>query len=509
MSAVVARRTPARRHGLPLTPEQIAWIVLIPCAMLMLAVIVVLGPPLGRALFDPGSNALWPVNWWEARGHAEPAKHGRYMLAELAPLMLAGTILVVVRRPPRLRLRTSQALVLFSQACVVAIVAVAVLGQRHLILYKPLPAIELRFMPAIFSIRDLVVAATLVVGAAILLRRRRVGASIVAFARERPLTRVAGLAIATAFAATWLIEAVLSDGTIEDSGMINWVPDGVFAVLDGRTPLVNVHLIYTKLLPYPAALVLAAFGANLFVFTVFLALLDLAAMLAVYTVFRRLVGSAFAVALFLPFVAMSDAGHFIWAGGVWPMRYVGAYLVGWLTARHVDGDTPRRRWVIFFVAGLVLLDTLDFGLAALLASTIALICAQPPRSLRDATRLAGAITGGVLGALAVVTALTLARTGELPRLALLFEWPRIFTNLGWFSLPLPQASLHLAIYVTFAATIAVAAVRLARRAEDVLLTVMLAWSGVFGLIAGNYYVARPDDFKLYAMCSAWRSRSRC
>jgi len=472
--------------------------------MVMLAAILVLGPPLGRALFDPGSNALWPADWWEARGHAEPAKHGRYMLAELAPLVLAGVILAVSRRPPHLRPQTTRALELTGQASLVGIFAVAVLGQRRLILYEPVAAIERQVRLDTFSIRDLVLAAMLVAGAVIVLRRRRVVARIVACARERRLTRVAGLAIATAFAATWLIEVVLSDGLIEDGGAINWVPDGVYAVLDGRTPLVDVHLIYAKLLPYPAALVLATFGSTTFAFTLLLALLNLAAMLAVYAVFRRLVGSAFAIALFLPFVALSDAGHFMpIAGGVWPMRYGGAYLVGWLTARHVDGAGPRRRWIIFFVASLATIDTLDFGLAALLASVIALICAQPPRSLRDLTRLAGAVAGGALGAVAVVTALTLARTGELPHLALLFEWSRIFTDLGWFSLPLPQAGLHLAVYVTFAATIGVAAVRLARRAQDVLLTAMLAWSGTFGLIAGNYYVARPDNFKLYAMFSAW------
>jgi hypothetical protein len=220
-------------------------------------------------------------------------------------------------------------------------------------------------------------------------------------------------------------------------------------------------------------------------------------------VLRRIAGSAFALALFLPFVALSAVGYLLPFGSIWPMRYGGAYLLAWLTARHIDGARPRRAWVLFFVAGLATIDMLDFGLAALLATVAALLCARPPRSPRDARRLAGAVAGGVLGAVVVVTIFTLLRAGEPPRLAILLEWSRIFTGLGWFSVPVPRASLALAIYATFAATIAVAAVRIARSAHDALLTGMLAWIGVFGLVAGNYYVVRPDDIKLLAMFSAW------
>ena len=43
---------------------------------------------------------------------------------------------------------------------------------------------------------------------------------------------------------------------------MTWTLNDAFAVLDGRTPLVDYHLIYAKLLPYPAALVLLAFGTD-------------------------------------------------------------------------------------------------------------------------------------------------------------------------------------------------------------------------------------------------------
>jgi hypothetical protein len=486
----------ATNRARALTPAETAWIALIPCAIVMLAAIAVLGPPLGHVLVRPGSDALWPTDWWESAGSPEPVKHGRYALALLAPIVLSSVILAGSRRPFRLRPRTIRALVLAGQAAVLALVLVAVLGQRNLILTD-------RPLPPVFSLRTLVLAAALVTIAVIALRRHQAVAWIGGLARERPATRIACLGIATVYTAVWLIEVVSTDGLAEDTGEMNWIPNGAHAVLDGRTPLVDAHILYAKLLPYPTALVLATFGATTFVFTLVMAVLNLATLLAVYAVFRRIVGSAFALALFLPFVALSDVDHWMRLGSIWPMRYGGAYLLAWLTARHVDGRSPRRAWIVFLVAGLVTIDDVDFGLAVLLASLAALLCARPPRSVRDAWRLAGAAAGGVLGAVAAVTVFMLVRAGEPPRLDVLLEWPRIFTNLGLLALPVPRASLHLAIYATLVAAIAVAAVRLARRADDVLLTSMLAWSGVFGLVAGGYYVARPDDLKLVAMFSAW------
>jgi hypothetical protein len=137
------------------------------------------------------------------------------------------------------------------------------------------------------------------------------------------------------------------------------------------------------------------------------------------------------------------------------------------------------------------------------ASIVALLCARRPRSRRDVLQLAGQVAGGTLAAAALVSAVTLVRAGTLPSVDNLLAWPRTFNDLGWFSLPMPTASLHLALYATFAATIAVAAVRLARSDEDVLLTGMLMWSGVFGLIAGSYYSGRSEDLKLLCMFSAW------
>jgi hypothetical protein len=485
------------RAARALTPAELAWVALIPCALAGLAAILVLGPPLGHALFKRPAEGLWPPTWWEAKGRAEPVKQARYLLAVLAPLLLAAFVLVAARRPPRLRPRAIRAIVRTSQAALLAFLALAVLGQRNVVL----PG---RHLPAVFGLGTLVVAAALVALALLALRRPRAADWLARLARETRARRGAALAVAAVLAALWLLEAVTTDRLVEDMGQMNWALTDVFAVLDGRTPLVDYHLVYAKLLPYPAALVLTTFGTTAFVYTTFMTVLDVLALLAVYALLRRVARSSLlALGLFVPFVALSDVGHTLIMPAMWPMRYGGTYLLAWLTARHLDGARPRRAWVLFVLAGLVTLDDLEFGLAALLASAAALLCARPPRSARDLTRLAGSVAAGVLAAIAAVCALTLVRAGTLPRPGVLLEWPRIFSSLGWFSLPMPTAGLHLAIYATFVAALLAAVVRLARGARDALLTSMLAWSGVFGLLAGAYYVGRSDDIKLYSLFSAW------
>lgn len=491
-----------------LTSAEIAWIALAPCALIVVAAIVLLGPPLGHVLFNPGSDALWPRGWWETEGHPEPTKHGRYLLAVLGALLLPAIVLASARHDLRLRPLAIRAILFASYALLLAFVAVALLNQ------------DLRVDPSVpplpnFSAGTVVIAALLVLGALAALRNSGVADRLAQLARETSTRRWAYLAIAIAFSAIWLLKALKTDRVPGDlqGWNLNWTLNDAFAVLNGRTPLVDYHLIYAKLLPYPAALAMAVFGANTFVYSALMAVLNGLALLAVYAIFRLVTRSSlYAIALFVPFVAMSDPDTFATPAGVispltlpamWPMRYGGAFLLAWLTARYVAGRAPRRAWVLFFTGGLVLINSLEFGIGAVLATAVVLVCAHPPRSANAALRLAAHAAGGTLAAIAVVALATLSRAGAFPDPALFFEWPRIFTNLGWFSLPMPTLGLHLAIYATFAASIAAAAVRLSRAAEDILLTSMLAWSGVFGLLAGSYFMGRPDAYKLDGMFSAW------
>jgi len=485
------------RGARALVPAEIAWVGLIPCALLAVVAIVMLGPPLGHLLFAPDTtDPLWPPGWIEAQGRAEPVELGRYLVAAAAPLLLSAVVLVGAARGVWLPAPAARALVLGGQLLLLAFLVLAVLGQHDVLLVD-------RQQPHVFGVGALAVAALLVLAAVLALRHDGIRRQLGRLARETPRRRALGLALASAVAATWMLEGLMVDGLGEDQGVFAWTLNDAFAVLDGRTPLVDYRLLYAKLLPYPAALAMAGFGTTALVYTVTMTLLSVLTLLAVYAIFRRVTRSSLpALGLFVPFVALGDVDRTMALTAMWPMRYGGAYLMAWLAARRLD-DVTRRVWPLYAVGAVVAVDDLEFGIAALGASVVALACVRPPRSPRAVLRLAAEVAGGVLAGLALVALLTLLHGGALPNPALLMEWPRIFTRLGWFSLPMPRASLHLALYATFAAALVAAAVRLARRDADALLTGMLVWSGVFGLLAGGYYAGRSDDVKLVSMFSAW------
>jgi hypothetical protein len=491
-----------------LTTMEIAWIAVLPWAVVTVAAIALLGPPLGHLLFARGHDRLWPVDWWETTGHPEPVKHGRVLLATLSPLLLAAAIVAGSRARLSLRPPLVRAIVAMAVAATVALAAVS-LYEQHPLLLPTRPA------PPIFGLGSALAAAAMAAACWLVVRSPSAVARIMQVARETSPQRVVCLVVAVGFAAAWLLRAVVTDGDVSEGSLnLPWTFDDAIAVLDGRTPLVDYHLIYSKLLPYLTAAVLAVFGTSLVVYTAFMAVLNGLVLTAVYTIFRRVTRSSLlALGLFLPFVAASDVDPNrdptglqspLTLSAMWPMRYGGAYVMAWLTVRSIDRRRPRRMWAIFLVGGLAVINNVEFGTAAVLASFAAFLCARPPQSARRVLTLMASAAGGMLAAAAVVAVLTGVRTGELADPGLLLEWPRIFTNLGWFSMPLPTWDLHVAIYATFVAAFALAVVRaIAPPADDALLTGMLAWSGVFGLMASSYYVGRPDMFKLTGVLSAW------
>jgi hypothetical protein len=423
------------------------------------------------------------------------------------PLLLSSAIILGTRHGVRLPRPATRGATVASQALVGVLLAAAVIGQRALLQGTSVQA-TLEW--------EVVLAAALAVLIAFpLLQRRSVVARLSALGRETPIRRTAAVAAAMCFASIWMLRAVMTDRLTGDAAGLNlpFTFNDAIAVLDGRTPLVDYHLIYAKLLPYVTAAVLGTFGTSTLVYSAFMAMLNVLVLMAVYALLRRVARSSVAaLLLFIPFVATSDiAFSTIRAGelgpmtlsATWPMRYGGAYLLAWLTVRHLDGCTPKRRWVLFMIGGLAAVNSLEFGVSAFVATVVALGFARPPRSATSVIRLAADAATGAAIAVALVCLVTFARARALPDLSMLFEWPNIFTRLGWFSFPLHVWGLHLAIYATFVAAIAVAAIQVVQSKKDPLLTGMLTWSGVFGLLNAGYFVSNPDVTKLTTLLSAW------
>jgi hypothetical protein len=481
----------------------------------------VLGPPLGHAFLEPDPVRFWRHAW----RNPEPVEHGRYLVALAGAALLAAVLVALARRPLALRPATARALTLAAQVLALALLAASLLAQSNVIWRSynaTAPARNSIFTPATIA-----VALALALLAPVLLRRRRELAARIArnALRETRLRRLACLALAAALTALWLLTAVNTDGSAGHAQvltLIPWTMNETFAVLDGRTPLVNFHAEYAQLWPYPVAAAMALLGTSVGVWTTTMATISGVALLAIYAMLRRIVRSSLlALAVYVPFVAtgffvgikplenrFSPAGVF----SAWPLRYAGPYLLAWLMARHVDRLAPRRAGLLLLAAGLVVLNNPELGVPAWAATLAALaLISSRPWSWRALGRLFASAAAGLLGACLLVSLLTLVRAGALPRFGLLLEFPRLYGVDGWTLQRMPMLGFHVAMYATFVAAIAVAVVRATSeghderedKAEQRVLSAMLAWSGAFGLLAGSFYVGRSEVLQLLVLMSAW------
>jgi hypothetical protein len=470
---------------------------------------MLLGPPLADGFFAPRGEVFFP----SYPAIPEGLEHARYALALLGPALLSAAIIAPAARRIELTPRAIGVLTWAGQLALVAFLAACFAAENDIVLHTyPAPQRPNSF----FNLQTLLIAAALPALLLFTLRRRAIAEWLERWTRETRAWRVAGIALACALAALWIVTDVDTDDTIANSFDYGWIQIPVnetFAVLDGRTPLVDYHAPYGQLISYPPALTMALLGATLLVWTATMAAISWSALVAVYATFRRVLrGSAPALALYLPFLAITffvAAGtrmHRFSPAGIfplWPIRYAGPYLVVWLLGRHLDALRPRRAWLLFLAAGLVALNNPEFGAGAFVGTLLALACQRASHSRASAARLLGSAAAGLGGALALVGLLTLVRAGQLPRLELLTEYGRVYGLGGWHLQPMHSMGYHTAAYVTFAGEIVVAVVRAARAAEDRLLTGLLAWSGGFGLLAGSYYVGESEPGSMLALFSAW------
>jgi hypothetical protein len=486
-----------------LTVDEIAWLLALPCAVLTVAAMVLLGGPLGNLLLaNHGRVTLLPE--WQFAVFLKPAEQARYLIALAAPVLLAVATVLLAQRSLRLPPRTTGALVTASQCAGAAFIVLCVWEQRTVETY--------------FTARTLLVAGAL---AALVLcaiksgpARRRATAALNS---QRPAVAVIGLAVAVLATVTWVLAGVNFDDTIRNSGSIFYAIraplDETFAVLDGRTPLVNFIPQYGWLWPYATALIMSVFGVTFTVFSLTMCALTALSLLAIFALLRRVTPNAIAaLALYLPFLA----GGFFFTqppsanryGPVnlyelFPLRYAGPYLLAWLAARHIDGARPHRRWLLFLLGGFVVLNNTDFGVPAFGATIAALLWIGAPLRWSGVARLVRDALAGLLAAYVLVSIVTLLRTGSPVRLGALFLYDRIYGLAGLAELPTPALGMHIVIYLTYVAAVAAATVRTIRRDPERLLTGLLVWSGIFGLGIGGYYMGRSTPEAVVMMFSAW------
>jgi hypothetical protein len=489
----------------PLAADEIAWLLLVPAAACVVVAIRLLARPLGRLLVSRAHYHFFPI---VAPIEPIPIHQAGYLIAVALMIGLAGVALVVARRPPRMSAPLVVRLVLATQAAGVALVAWCWIAQRHLHI--------VRFPTRVYFTAPTVAVAAVLAVATSVAATRPAARGLLARTRGARLARRGCLAVAVLLTVVWLLPSLFTDGDIGLALIgvthhIRYTFDESMAVLDGRSPLVD-FAGYTSLWPYVVALPLAALGASVGAFTGLMTSLTALALLAVYGVLRRVTRHPLAaLLLYAPFLATS---LFIVTGSVerytfgnyyaeFPLRYAGPYFLAWLTARRIEGERPRRLDVLFAIAGLVLINNVEFGLPALLATVLALLAAQRPARLRETWPLLRSLGVGVAIAFALVCALTLARAGTLPRFGVFLQYASVFGFAGFGRVPVPTLGLHLVIALTLVGALLTAAVRVARNASDRLLTAMLAWIGIFGLGAAQYFANRPGPDVLIAFFSIW------
>jgi len=485
----------------------------------LLALVLLVGPPLGHALFPPPADAgFWPFYVADEAIRPEPVEHARYLLALLGPLIVAGGAAALAGR--QLGDRLNRVLGAGGRVLLAAFVLVCVAYQEtHVysaaVTEEPAAAKHVYFTPA-----TLAMAVALGLLAAWTLTRRELSARAARLLRETPRTRAIAIAIAAAYVLLWLSSAFNTDATLTTvnvniSENVPFWTDEAFSILDGHAPLVDFHAQYGHLWAYVAAGALWLFGATFATYALTMLAGTAAALAAVFATLRRVAGGApAALALFLPFVATSffmergpladrygPAGLF----SLFPMRYAGPFLLLWLVARRTARTTSAPPIPLFAVAGLVAINNVEFGVPALGATFAALLADRRRWSRRGLARLVGAALAGLACAVVIVALLTLAVAGSLPHLGMLETFPRIYAIDGFGLLPMPPLGLHLVVYVTFAAALVLAVVRaLSRDGDgDGVLTSTLAWSGVFGLGAGAYFAGRSHPEVLVDLFSAW------
>ncbi|CAN5563558.1 hypothetical protein BH10ACT11_BH10ACT11_01160 [soil metagenome] len=444
----------------------------------------------------------------------EPTEFTRYVIAALAPVVVAALTLRLGETPPP---RWSRQLVAPSA---VVVPGVLVLGLVYA--WKERATLDRTYASSFdyFTDRHAVVALLFAVAlalAAVHPAARRIAAGVDA---KRAL-RIAAPIAAVVVVALFLLPVVETNGSYRGTSpfvsfhLVNTLAD-FEAVVNGATPGVDFAPQYSTLAAYALGPIFDAFGFEpgplIAIFTLLTSLIFLAFYRILVLVTRS---SVAAVGLFVPVVALSltpTAGTGVFGVTnantfqVMPIRYLGPALVALLFVHHLRREGgARSRMLIFLVAGLAAISTPDFGSASIVAAALAFAVLSPfadsPR--RELGLLLRDLLVGIAAALALFALLTVVRSGSLPKPSLMLYFPELFGSRGFGLIPMDTVGLYWFLYVTFAGGMILSAVRTVGRRPDRVLTGSLAFFSTLGLAAGVYYVGRTNPFTLIADFPIW------
>ncbi len=491
--------------------DSLIWLLLVVGAGVLIAGALLVGVPVGDALFR--GQRLHPFPAYAPEVMPKPAQFGRFAIAILVTFATAGAILALPRTKAfagvRALGRAAPFAIAAGQLAALAVAVWAWRGQNTGINY---------LTPVQFHLRELVVA--ILIAAALTLSVTRGWLKWMGSHSDRRGSVIwAGAAML--ITALWLLPALYRSLNLAHALPGVWYPlqftfDDLVSVLDGRTPLVNYDPQYASLLPFVAEPFFKVFGTSVGTFTAVMCALSLLSFMCIERSLAMIArDERTAFVLYVPLLAISlftilqtgDERYFMANYyAVIPIRYIGPYVIFWCTMRHLNGSQPRRPTLLFVLATLVAINNSEFGVPALGGCFLALASGHlVPRAgaVLRLRRLLRQLLVGLIGAILLVSAFVVLRSGSLPQFSRLTRFEQIYGITGFNDLPTPTAGLHIIIFMTFAASLILAALRIRAAHPDRLLTGGLVFSGTFGMGAGSYYMGRSHPQVLTALFSVW------
>lgn len=442
----------------------------------------------------------------------EPVEQQRYILAALAALVLPLVIALVLSSDRRVAHVRPWVGVVVEVAIVAVVLAAWVESQPLLEQLLPLasgtlgPIAVLATLAALWPHRDALLRWTAGSGRGL---------------------EAACLAVAVAGTGLLCLAGVYRDADIPTAipftrGHLSFLFSEAYAVVGGRTPLVDFTPQYTTLLPYLYAPLLSLRPMSIGLLTIVNTATTTVALTCGYGALRLLAGRPLrALALYLPAAALAllpmvQAGDEVTTVATLfaaaPSRLAGP-LVCLLTVALLARGPAGRRGLLAAgaVGGLTLVNNFEFGLPALAALVAAAALSTQAGRIRPAATVRHLLplAGGIAIAFAAFGLLSVIRGGDLPDPARAIYFSRQFAIAGVSMLPFGDL-LGLAgiVFLTFVAAVAVGAAPalLGTRAMDRrgrTETAVLTFTGVFGVGAFAYFVGRSHPFVLVSVFCAW------
>ncbi|MEN9722438.1 MAG: hypothetical protein RJB38_424 [Pseudomonadota bacterium] len=292
----------------------------------------------------------------------------------------------------------------------------------------------------------------------------------------------------------WMTDETLAIAHGTTQYHMEFVRNEFAAVASGKSILVDIFPLYSRILPYLAQPYFNYFGLTWNTYTLLMALMNATALLCCARIIRLIFKKPLhATVIFLCFSGLAvwrDPAFYkfstITYHAIGPIRILLPAITLWLLIEHFHSGHRVWRYLCWIAASLGVINNPDFGLPAFAAATLTTLSLNKRRL---PITIEAAISFIVI--LLIFVGGTWLRSGSLPELSRAFEFQKIFAKHGYFMLPM-GVGLHFAIIGIFVAGLFLGISRLEaeEKSRNPALTALTLASSIFALGATTYFMGR-------------------